>query len=86
MMLYELDDIEKAVLMGVEYLNPTGTEMWDRTRKERCAWCGSEPSKEGCYCRKCPSCTSYWKDVTRTDYSDGLPATKECPKCEGETR
>lgn len=106
MMVYELDDAEKDLLMQmavdraradlndgkpltemrrtVGILSPTGPDMCERMLIDHCAWCGAEPHKDGCFCRKCPSCTEFWKDTYRTDYSDGRPATKECPNCEAE--
>ena len=75
--------IAKGADGGTEYLQPTATQMRERTLTDHCAWCGAEPHKDGCFCRRCPACGEYWKAVSRVDYSDGLPALKECPGCEG---
>lgn len=70
-----------------EYLDPTADEMWLRDRSGHCVWCGSEVTKDGCFCRKCDSCSEFWKDVSRHDFDDGRPHIKTCPECEvGEQR
>jgi hypothetical protein len=67
--------------MPTERLDPTGTQCYEWFLQDRCMWCGSRKTLQGCFCRKCPECTDYWLDSTREDYSDSGPAEKVCPEC-----
>lgn len=67
--------------MATEYLSPTGSQSYAWSARDLCIWDGSEWAPGGCFCRQCPSCTEYWKDTERADYSDGRPSIKPCPEC-----
>jgi hypothetical protein len=64
------------------YLNPTGTEMAQRSASDHCAWCDSEVTAQGCFCRYCDSCSRYWKDSERKDFNDGRPSVELCAECQ----
>lgn len=68
--------------MSTQYLNPTTDEMWLNDRRGHCAWCGSEVTAQGCFCRYCDSCSECWKSDVRKDFSDGRPSKQTCPSCE----
>jgi hypothetical protein len=71
--------------MATTYLDPTGDQSHQWWALDLCTVCGSAHDPKGCFCRYCPSCSSFWKAETRADSMDGRAGRQLCPDCSDET-